>query len=531
MVELTENTVKNQTLGLLGPSGANLASRSPCLPGTRHDIIRNLQRWAIQPSLDDPSTVMWLYGVAGGGKSAVAATIATHASQLGRLGAFISFDRAAPESIHPSKVVQALAHQIALFDGRIRASIIKSINEDTKILTAPLSEQFDELILKPLKHIPELCGEGPIVIVFDALDECGRANNRASLLKVLGGQTKSLPSNFRFLITSRTVEDIREVFNISKTHIKSECLGLNDGHNDSDITLYFHSRMQIIRQKNKDLQKDWPGPAALVKLSSRAHGFFSWAVAASDFVDAFDPAERLNTVLLEENPTSDVDLSLDNLYAAALESAGDWSDSHFVADFRATMAAIIASPILLSMAAISRLLRRTLRRPLMVTIQRLGGLLMIHKSIVRLLHPSLVDFLTSRIRCGRDIWCFEPGPAGQASSLPAVKCLQLMNIELKRNICGMDFTLPLNAAVIHEDLAFTCQSWDDHVCTVVEHQSWVIEELKVFLCEHLLHWIEAMSIIEKVEKIPLMLERLVPWLAVRHIVLLIIKILNYFIGE
>ncbi|KZP02102.1 hypothetical protein FIBSPDRAFT_684964, partial [Athelia psychrophila] len=181
-----------------------------CLPGTRHDSVEEILEWASKPSQGDSSNVLWLYGVAGIGKSAVAATVATHFAKMGRLGGFVGFDRAFPEQSQTSTAVKALARQLAERDGRLRALITETIKDCTKgsVLRASLSEQFDRLIVQTLASIPALAGEGPIVIVLDGLYECGKPDDWASLLELLIDKTDSLPSNLRFIITSRTVDGI-----------------------------------------------------------------------------------------------------------------------------------------------------------------------------------------------------------------------------------------------------------------------------------------------------------------------------------
>lgn len=300
--------VENQTLELLASFGASLSrsdlvGRSVCVAGTRRKVIDKTLGWVLRPS-ERGNSILWLYGAAGAGKSAVAATVATHFDELQRLGAFIGFDRESAGRNQPSTVVLALAHQLALFDGRIAASIAQIINKDKRVLTARLSEQFNTLIIKPLASIPVLHGEGPIVIVMDALDECGQPNDRASLLEVLVRQTKNLPSNIRIIITSRTNDDIRKAFTASYPHIESQELSLVSDRDAPDITTYFKYRMQQIRRTHEDLKEDWPSQAALADLTARACGFFVWAVAASDFVDTHDPPKRLEDLLLRDNSSS-----------------------------------------------------------------------------------------------------------------------------------------------------------------------------------------------------------------------------------
>lgn len=506
--------VENHTLNRLGSCGVALAGCSHCLPGTRRDVIDEICEWALHPSKGDNSNILLLHGVAGIGKSAVAATVAAHFCDIGRLGGFVGFDQASPErQVQPSTAVKALARQMAELDGRLRASIVQAINDRSKdtVLDAPLSEQFDRLIVKPLASIPALPGKGAIVIVIDSLEACGRPDERASLLEVLVGQTGNLPSNLRFIITSRTVNSIRKDSTSTVLHPRIKRRELRSSSH-SDISAYFTFRMQQIRLKNEDLQVGWQGPTAIVELTARALGFFAWAVNASDIVDAYCPLERLKVLLLQ--PPAEPNPPLDELYKSALISAGDWTDAHFVSDFRAIMGAITESPIAISMTAITRSVDPPLLRPVMVIIRRLGSFLT-HGPVVQVVHPSFLDFLSSRERCGRDIWYFERGPMRPAVSAgSATLCLQRMNAGLKRNMGNMTLLARLAAEAMPEELAYACQSWAYHICPNGTLESSAMEMLVVFFHTHLLHWFEAMSLLKKSEEIVPMLQRVATWFEV-----------------
>ncbi|KZP11340.1 hypothetical protein FIBSPDRAFT_937570 [Athelia psychrophila] len=518
--------LEDTTLDRLGSSGVDLGSISCCLTGTRCDAIDEILEWASKPSQGDNSNILCLYGVAGIGKSAVAATVATHFSKMGRLGGFVGFDRAFPEQSQVSTAVKALARQLAEHDGRFRAGITETIKDCTKgsVLRASLAEQFDRLIVQTLKSIPALAGEGPIVIVLDGLYECGQPDDWASLLELLIDKTDSLPSNLRFIITSRTVNGTSTVLN---PRIKSRELRSSSY---TDISAYFTFRMQQIRRKNEHLQEDWPGRAAIAELSARAFGFFAWAVNASNFLDAHSPPNRLQFLLVQQlasipdlttplvefyRDLNTLNTPLDELYMAALNSAGSRTDADFARDSRAIMSAILGSPIAISRTAIHHLLDRSLpplSAPVMVTIRRLGSVLS-YGPAVQVLHPSFLDFLSSHKRCGRD-WCFEhvpvrPGP----NAGPATLCLQRMNAGLKRNTCNMTLSARITTEVLPEELAYACESWVDHICTDDAFESREMEKLMViFLRTHLLHWFEAMTLLKNSAEMVPMLRRVATWL-------------------
>ena len=66
--------------------------------------------------------------------------------------------------------------------------------------------------MDPLSCIQSLSTKSQIVLVLDALDECGTTKDRGALVKVLAEKSTHLPSTFRFVITSRPDIDIRLAF-------------------------------------------------------------------------------------------------------------------------------------------------------------------------------------------------------------------------------------------------------------------------------------------------------------------------------
>ncbi|KZP11388.1 hypothetical protein FIBSPDRAFT_1050827 [Athelia psychrophila] len=497
--------VENQTLDKLGSSVEDLSYLSTCHPGTRCDVIHEILEWASNPPEGDNSNVFVSMGLREWGRALWLQQL--RHSQL-------------------STAVKSLARQLAEYDGRFRASLVEIIKDRTKalVLRKPLATQFDVLIVKPLASISTLPGEGPIAIVFDGLYKCGQPDDWASLLALIIGQTESLPSNLRFIFTSRTVNGTSTM---SNPRIKSRELRSSSY---TDISAYFTFRMQQIRRKNEHLQEDWPGRAAIAELSARAFGFFAWAVNASNFLDAHSPPNRLQFLLVQQfssipdlttpldefyRDLNTLNTPLDELYMAALNSAGSRTDADFARDSRAIMSAILGSPIAISRTAIHHLLDRSLpplSAPVMVTIRRLGSVLS-YGPAVQVLHPSFLDFLSSHKRCGLD-WCFEhvpvrPGP----NAGPATLCLQRMNAGLKRNICNLTFSARLTTEELPEELEYACESWVDHIFTDDTFESGEMEKLMViFLHTYLLHWFEAMILLKKSEEIVPMLQRVAIWL-------------------
>ena len=485
------------------------STRSECLPDTRTDILRSITDWAYSTSVE--KRLLWLKGLAGSGKSTISTTIAHALREQGRLGAFVFFNRDVEERNQSVNVIRTLAYQLASFSPVIRTAIAQAIDTTPGITQSALRFQFTKLLIEPLRTLPPT--EGPVVLILDALDECGSAEGRKPLLSLFSSESVHLPSFGRILITSRDEHDIRCALE-GQSHVLIRELNLTSENNMNDILHFFRNRMAEIRSTNTSLQlaHDWPGDPAIFALNKHAAGLFVWASTACRFIDGYDPRRNLDAILLGGMSTK-AQSALDALYRTALESAVKdiWDDENFRADFCSIMGAILVARNPISDKTIDTLL--SLERPSRHIISRLGCVL--HWSEtgpVRILHPSFADFLSDRLRCGSDLWHID---TLLHNRLLAIHCLSHLNTVLRRNICDLVLSqAPVNE-ILPEATSYASTSWIDHVCIITEGLDLVRDTLEQFLFRHLLHWLEAMSILKKSKTTITSVRCLRDWLHVR----------------
>ena len=484
------------------------SDRSECLEGTRIDYLRTIMEWA---SFSD-RRVLWFHGLAGCGKSTLATSIANIFREQGRLGAFVFFNRDVEERNQASNVVRTIAHQLGSFDTRIRTAMAEAIETIPNIAQLPLHLQFLRLLVEPLSMLPTT--DESIVIVLDALDECGNASSRAVLLALLAAECKRLPSFIRIFITSRTELNIRTAFT-NHAHILVQEMELASPSNTRDILLFIRHRMAQIRSGNQSLQfaSDWPGLQVTYDLAQRADGLFIWASTACLFIDGHDPCRRLEALLRGDANSL---LALDTLYQTALNSAGQWDDEDFSSDFRAVMAAILVARNPLSTTAIDNLL--LLDRPSLHTISRLGCVLRWRAmETVQIIHQSFADFLSSRQRCGSSRWHIDTSLQNEHM---LYHCINYLDRDLKQNICNLKLSpAPVNG-ILPEAMAYASEFWIDHVCSIDAGTTQIADFLEHFLFRHLLHWLEVMSIIKKIRVAITSLRCLLNWLTVKLFILM-----------
>ncbi|KAG2342057.1 hypothetical protein BDR05DRAFT_424914 [Suillus weaverae] len=511
--EDVQSIVQTQSLAKLHPVDMDDPSRPVCLPQTRSDLLSSVFTWAMNPSSNQ--NVLWLHGPAGSGKSTVATTIANITRDLGRLGAFVFFNRRMAARNDPAAVVRTLAFQLGEFDHRLGAAISTVIKSTPSIRQSPLRQQFHKLLVQPLleSELAVWSQEGPVIVVIDALDECGHVGDREDLLSILALESVKLPPTLRIVVTSRTELDIQEALEARK-NICSTPIDINSPVNDKDIHLYLYDRLQNIRSKNKylSLPQEWPGPNAIDALAARARGLFIWAFTACRYVDGQDPEGRLAD-LLRTDVCSNAESALDLIYSTALVSAGRWEDPAFSADFRDILGVVIAAKNPLTALTIDRLnevasVSRT--RPSLHTIQHLGCVFRGTTSEpIHVIHPSFEDFLTDRARCKKDEWFIDVSLSHQRLAL---QCIGSLRAILKRNMCNLALTRSgVDVQILPEDVTYSCIFWIEHVCELEGSEESLSILVYDFLVKHLLHWIETMSLLKKARHTIKLLMRLEDW--------------------
>lgn len=488
------------------------SNRSECLPGTRQEIREYIADWAMN---NTNQIILWIHGLAGSGKSTLATTMANFFQEKKCLGAFLFFNRDIHENTHPAMAVRTLAYQLGLSNSRIGEAINSAINDHPSIYASPLSFQFQKLIVEPLASLLPSDTSDIIVVVIDALDECGSVKERKTLLSLLTNESIKLPTTLRIIITSRADADIWGSFE-TQNHIRSIELDITTNANARDIISYFRHSMSEIRNSKRrlPLDADWPHESTIEALGRHALGLFVWASTAVGFIDGHDPRKRIKSLLSAEG-TRGVESALDDLYTTALKCVGSWDDVDFVRDFGAILGVILVSKIPLSADAIDKILGSPENRPSAYTISLLRCVLS-EGPRVRVLHPSFAEFLSNRERCKSEIWFID---TKSCNILFTALCLQRLDATLKRNIC--DLTLSPTSGLLEElpeDVMYASVHWIEHVCSItdVNNAVTIVNIMFQFLLRHLLHWLEAMSILQRSRETAKLLFNLLDWIMVSH---------------
>jgi len=183
-----------------------------CHENTRVAVLEKIDDW-VDLVIEIMAFIMWLYGAAGAGKSAIAHTVAEKLHSRQQLLATFFFSRADSSRNHIKSVVATLAYNIALSVPESHHIITTAIEKDPHIFHRPLAHQLEQLILEPLGELSQQGVKYPTVIVIDGLDECLDQEERTILLQAISRGAGHHSAPLKFFITSRPEVPIARVFN------------------------------------------------------------------------------------------------------------------------------------------------------------------------------------------------------------------------------------------------------------------------------------------------------------------------------
>ncbi|ESK82249.1 nwd2 [Moniliophthora roreri MCA 2997] len=419
-------------------AGYNSETRYPppqCHPETRRDVLKLLLDWIHS---DSPHSIMWLYGPAGAGKSAIAQTIAETAHDQNMLAASFFFWRGDPKRNNPRYTFLSLAHDLALSIPELREYIEQAIRANPRILQASLEDQFEKLILEPCRSLSrERRYRG--VLVIDGLDECDKGQTQQRVLYIFAkALLEVIP--FRILICSRPEPAIRDAFNTDRFRAYLCRVALDATFRPTrDIEIFLSSEFERIRTSPNYLHIPfpfpWPAPGVIYELTDKASGQFIYAKTVVKFVDDeyFNPCEQLEHILHPEidlDPESNSPFhDLDMLYHQILSSNPRRSKA------RDVMRALLSGA--LPNSNMSTSFERTPRTIECLLFLREGDVLSIlcgmHSVLeigspndeIHILHASFSDFLRNSSRSGY----FFVGDDEDLHGFLAYRCLRVIDHE------------------------------------------------------------------------------------------------------
>ncbi|CRG92733.1 putative WD repeat-containing protein alr3466 [Talaromyces islandicus] len=487
-----------------------------CLRNTRVNVLHKIKEWIHQQ--DEP--LFWLNGLAGTGKSTIARTIARESDETGILGASFFFSRGGGDVGVAQKFVTSIARQLALQSPILREYICDTVQQHQDIAHRSLVDQWHWLVTKPLSKI-EGVSYPPVLIVIDALDECDNDDDIMIILRLLAEAQPDVRMQLRFFLTSRPEVPVRRVLNkLPENRRQNLVLHEIVIETNNDLSIFFKEKLAEIAESH-NLGAGWPGRTTIQTLIDRASGLFIWAATACRFIDDGKQfaSVRLSAILQNEGTGNRPQDHLDNIYITVFLHSISTSytkeeQSIAYSLLRYVLGSIVVLFSQLPMDSVATLLGLT-GQDIYGTLKDLHSILAIpdkaHLSL-RLHHPSLRNFLLDEQRCANpNLHVNEK----DAHRWLLISCIRLMSVALKKDICGLHApgtsveTVPNHQIeqCLPPELQYACLYWGQHL---FKSGSSVYDNdfIHQFVQEHLLHWLEALSLMGRVPEAILVMNSL-----------------------
>ncbi|KAI2630918.1 WD40-repeat-containing domain protein [Hypoxylon sp. NC1633] len=463
-------------------NSADVQDSPRCESGTRVRIRKTIIEWMDE---DSGELLFWLDGPAGTGKSTIARTIADYFASEKRLVAGYFFKRGEQGRNDTSRLFPTFAKQLAdaipHFKDYLRRSLDSLDKEAVEKMS--LEFQFDKLLQVPLANLPPSdTGQLSRVFIIDALDECERPEHLLRILTLLSKLCNISPIRLRVLITSRSNPRISRAF---ESLLKNKTARTLELHRD-----FFEDTKAD--PTAEDLNR-------LVQLATNPEPLFIYAATLCRFVyDEQRPRNPKNQLKLWLKQCDDNKSQLHQIYDPILSQifGNDEVESGQQLQFLGAII-LLANPLpAMSFAALLDIDTDDINWWL----TELHAVLDIppepHNPI-RLLHKSFSDFLLSPDDSNTSIYRVN---VVEIHALLAAKCIRRMSAGLKRDICDIRKLSATRDEIdkdtidicISADLKYACLYWIYHLQG--SGQSFD-STVYTFLYEHLLHWLEVLSLI------------------------------------
>ncbi|PTB43634.1 uncharacterized protein TrAFT101_002192 [Trichoderma asperellum] len=507
-----------------------------CYPGTRVKILGEIGKWAQET---DGRRIYWLCGMAGTGKSTICRTVSHHLTSLNIVTASFFFKKGDDNRDKSSALFTTIVKQLVEHLPKEMASHVKqALQDNPSISDKTLNMQFEKLILEPLescKLLPPV-----IVVVLDALDECEDQASAAKIIELLPSVEAVSSTCFKVLVASRPECHLRKSFaqlecKYHKIFLYEALHEVADEDIRSDISIFLESQLGQIRDKynltNLQLPADWP-PRSLIKdLVDISVPLFILAATACRYIGDEDlglPVTLAHEFLQhhrqlgKRNPLARIYLPiLEQLLVkrngTVREDRSEVEKEKIIGEFRRVVGTIVALEAPLSIASLSELLQMS---PMDVNL-RLSGLNSVLNvpedlnSPVKLFHLSFRDFLIGTGDQDQKHNFLVDERETHANL--ARQCITLLSRDdnLKQDICRLNHPgiarSNIDKGTIEASLPphvrYACVHWVFHL-KESQGRIRVDDETHRFLTKHLIHWLEALSLLGRVVESGEMVESL-----------------------
>jgi NACHT domain len=468
----------------------------------------------------DQSRLLWINGNPGKGKTMMMIALVEELEKMSNPGSLLAIDG---QIFSKPYLVSYFFCQST--DPRLNnaTSVLKGLiyllAKRNKSLIQHIKRRYDDganfnlytlrLILLDILNDPAL----PLTyLVIDALDECDEGLQY--LLDVITDQRFLVQSNMKWLVASRSRPDIAERLRPDDAQIKIS-LEMNHEHISRAVNTFIDLKVgKLAREKQYNLVLQEEVRNTLVQ---RCEATFLWVALACKRLER-EPAFKARSVLKE------LPQGLNSLYERMMKLIlRQPDDLKELCKQILRLAAVAYRPLRLEeLTGIAELPDPILEdmQYLRDLVERCGSFLTLRNDIIIFIHQSAKDYVVSG-KGQADLHFNLAVEHGQVIR----QSLSILQTALKQDICDLKTPGILRSEVVEEvvrralyRIEYACCYWVYHLSDYFMQANKAILDKAIlcdggivhrFLQEHLLHWLEALSLLQKMSESILMAQQLV----------------------
>ena len=367
-------------------------------------------------------------------------------------------------------------------------------------------------------------------LAVDALDECKMEEPGLKQLLELISEISEKNNKVKWLVTSRNETYIENILDKSKTRTRLS-LELNANSVASAVKSYIDHKMLDLAVRFGRIYADCESnileevrqvqDQVTEELRRKADGTFLWVALVFRQIHNDHECGADEVLELVRNMPSDLNKMYDQMMRQIIERGG--ASSQHSKQVLLTMVNTyrpLQLSELVTLAALPKLAAH-------YNIVRLCGLLTIKEDdkIVYFVHQSAKDYLTEHAKSEILSEIFPHGRAEGHYTIVS-QSLKAMRANLQRNIYDLEYPgFPITKVQApHPDplasIRYACVYWVDHLCEIKSGHDRVglcdNDTIDVFLKEHFLHWLEALSLLKRMSEGVLSMAKLTGLLKVSY---------------
>ena len=478
-----------------------------CMEGTRETLLNQIMAWVANES--DKSNIYWIHGLPGIGKTSLAHSICEKLHNKQQLAGVFFCQRDDANMSEIRNILPALIFKFAETFPPFRAIVADRLRRDPYLTSKSMKDSlFLDLICNLPRHPKHI-----LVIVIDALDECGDGQKRPVLLNVLTEAASHAPW-LKVIVTSRPEDEIQDFFGRLPRSSYSQYDLATDQEAGADLQTFARSQFDLVA-KMWCLPTPWPEQPLFDAVISQANGLFIFIkTLVLTLTQSEDPEETLKAALQDSAGTGLKPLY--HLYSSILKARRVPGN----AEFRKMIGVFLTAAPYRTLCEESVAELAGVRSNLVKKwVNDLSSLLYRDEAAnggIRVRHSSISDFFVSD-HCAYQV------NLDDANLQLGIACIKTMIKQLRFNICKLEDSRLANADIsdlpsrikehISDALQYSSIYWSNHLCFTPDNGNgcvWGI--LKEFFGGlYRLFWVEVLSIMGMVPIGAPSLRRVISW--------------------